>query len=258
MAATVRSLIDTTPVVEQLPVYSRRTPDPDTISVLSSAPSYRSEAPPYTPPSQPLTHTVSAPERLPAGIPNRRYAPGFTPRSHGSVGDVSNHNYNVASWSSVRTSGAARQYENVAKRRVERGNSVPSLPGTISSPAVPYPVSENAGNPDAFSDSGPDQHGAVSCGQTPPAVPEQPLSPLEDPALVGEAAAKAAKASRLYREKCKRGDEVLRAENRSWDFMLGQMADWEERERSWNKFRDEVSRGRRMKLAKRIGAVQRR
>ncbi|WEW59763.1 hypothetical protein PRK78_005243 [Emydomyces testavorans] len=38
-------------------------------------------------------------------------------------------------------------------------------------------------------------------------------------------------------------DEVLRAqESRNWDFMLAQMADWEERQRSWKKFKDEVDR----------------
>ncbi|PGH27054.1 hypothetical protein AJ80_01240 [Polytolypa hystricis UAMH7299] len=36
---------------------------------------------------------------------------------------------------------------------------------------------------------------------------------------------------------------ALRAqESKNWDFMLAQMAEWEERERSWKKFRDDVDR----------------
>jgi mannitol-1-phosphate 5-dehydrogenase len=38
-------------------------------------------------------------------------------------------------------------------------------------------------------------------------------------------------------------DAALRAqESKTWDFMLAQMADWEERERSWKKFRDDVDK----------------
>ena len=43
---------------------------------------------------------------------------------------------------------------------------------------------------------------------------------------------------------CMRGDEGLRHEGRTWDFMLAQMADWEERGRSWSKFRNEVAAGK--------------
>ncbi|OJD28738.1 uncharacterized protein BKCO1_11500016 [Diplodia corticola] len=72
----------------------------------------------------------------------------------------------------------------------------------------------------------------------------EPTLPLEDPALVGEHAAKKARQQRLYREACLRqdGDMRLVQENKSWDFMLSQMADWEERERSWGRFRSEVER----------------
>lgn len=38
-------------------------------------------------------------------------------------------------------------------------------------------------------------------------------------------------------------DEIMYAqESRTWDFMLAQMADWEERQRSWKKFKEEVDR----------------
>jgi len=45
----------------------------------------------------------------------------------------------------------------------------------------------------------------------------------------------------------------LKYESKSWDFMLAQMVDWDEREQSWNKFRKEVAGGRRKMLARRIG-----
>jgi hypothetical protein len=62
----------------------------------------------------------------------------------------------------------------------------------------------------------------------------------------------------LYRESCFLDPrEALRSENRSWDFMLVQMRDWEERQQSWNNFRKEVDTSRRGKLARRIGLGRR-
>lgn len=46
-------------------------------------------------------------------------------------------------------------------------------------------------------------------------------------------------------------DMMLRQEIRTWDFMIAQMTDWEERERSWKNFRTEV--GRTKLLGKRLG-----
>lgn len=70
--------------------------------------------------------------------------------------------------------------------------------------------------------------------------------------MVGEEAAERARRQRVYREMCQRGQEINRYEARSWDFMWGQMSDWEERERSWKKYRDRVTRpkalGRRLGL----------
>ena len=81
------------------------------------------------------------------------------------------------------------------------------------------------------------------------------FSPLEDPDLVGAEAAARARAARLYMRRC--GDEeALRQEMKSWDFMLGQMGDWRERERSWEQFRREVGRSR--VLGRRIGLGRRR
>lgn len=61
----------------------------------------------------------------------------------------------------------------------------------------------------------------------------------EDPYVVGGEAAERARKERLRKEKA---DEALRQEDKSWDFMLRQMADWEARERSWATFRREAEK----------------
>ena len=81
--------------------------------------------------------------------------------------------------------------------------------------------------------------------KSPPPEPETPVSPLEDPDLVGHVAASAARERRLYlartvAERRQHDARALRDEDRSWDFMLAQMADWKERERSWERFRRDV------------------
>jgi len=47
------------------------------------------------------------------------------------------------------------------------------------------------------------------------------IRPLEDPHLVGEAAAAQARRERLAREN---GDDILIRENRRWDFFLGELS----------------------------------
>ena len=49
------------------------------------------------------------------------------------------------------------------------------------------------------------------------------------------------------------GYGVLEKEDRRWDWLLAQMSDWEERDKSWKKFRQELEGGKRAKLAKRLG-----
>jgi hypothetical protein len=78
-----------------------------------------------------------------------------------------------------------------------------------------------------------------------------PVSPLEDPYLVGEEAARRARAQRVYREMCLKEEETSRYDSRSWDFMLGQMADWEERGQSWRNYRARV--GQTKLLSRRLG-----
>lgn len=68
----------------------------------------------------------------------------------------------------------------------------------------------------------------------------EPVSPLEDPDLVGVAAATAARERRLYMTKCRQEQESMKHENKSWDFQLNQMADWHERNKSWDGFKRNV------------------
>jgi len=107
--------------------------------------------------------------------------------------------------------------------------------------------------------------------------------PLEDPYLVGEAAAERARSERLARENT---EEVLILDDRRWDWFLcecinprhrpllkyiiififadiwvffyppdiAQTRDWQERERSWSQFRRGIETGPRGKMAHRIGA----
>lgn len=82
---------------------------------------------------------------------------------------------------------------------------------------------------------------------------ERNIRTNEDPYLVGEVAAEKNKLERLRREN---GWEVLEREDKRWDWLIAQMADWEERDKSWKKFRQEVEGGKRAKLAKRLGLGQ--
>lgn len=240
--------ISNTPLYpEPLPLYSRH--DPDAISIRSSAPSYVSEAPTYS--SAPRRPTINptptsllpplSPNEVTLGLPAPRFAPGFTNRAHGSVSDLNIHHLSVASWSSTRTSNNSRQYDAVARRRANQAAETTAILNSLS--AVPPPLNANA-SPTASStrlDAYPVQPGSSS----------EPLNPLEDPYLVGEEAATRARRARVYREMCLRGQETQKYESRSWEFMLGQMADWQERDRSWRNFKSRV--GQTKLLGRRLG-----
>ena len=233
-----RSTIET-PETEPLPPYTprRRDRDSETASITSEAPTYRSEAPAYTP----CGYLAETGEQR-QGLPSRRYAPGFQGRVHGSIGDIHNHNYNIASWSTIRPGPASRHYENVARRRAEMDGVLAEFLSGLPPLGFPHPTSTpspdyNGGILDAVADAAPSTYNA-----------------LEDPALVGEAAANKAKKARLYRENCMRDrKEALGTESKGWDFMVAQMRDWEERKQSWKNFRNDMAGGRRLKLARRVG-----
>lgn len=237
---------------EPLPLYTRN--DPDAVSIRSAAPSYVSETPTYTsrrpsssqPPAPSLLPPVS-PNQQTRGLPAARYAPGFQSRAPGSVSDLNVNNYNIGSWSSTLTSQNRRQYQAVAKRRANSAANSPANTNAIlnSLSAVPPPLSSSRnGSPNSSSTD-------VNAYPVQVGNSAEPVSPLEDPYLVGEEAASRARAQRVYREMCLRGEETTRYETRSWDFMMGQMADWEERDQSWRNFRARV--GQTKLLGRRLG-----
>ncbi|KAI9878198.1 MAG: hypothetical protein M1830_001590 [Pleopsidium flavum] len=238
------TVVPTPAIHEPLPLYSR---DPETISIRSSAPSYTSEAPSYHSSRPPnlrsitfAADTTRPPSRFPAnpGLPSSRYAPGFSRgRSTGSVSNVENHKFNISEWSSVTSGHQARHYQNVAHRRAtiasaeDERNALAMAMQTPKSQAdiiKEANVSENRRDSDSGEEKEEDDTSRI---------------PLEDPHLVGHEAAAKAKAQRLYMRRCI-DEEALRQEQKTWDFMLTQMADWKEREKSWEKFRKEVGRSR--------------
>ncbi|KAI9839387.1 MAG: hypothetical protein M1837_002111 [Sclerophora amabilis] len=231
------------------PVYTaRHQPDPDSTSIRSAAPSYISAAPSYhsAAPAQPTTTTtattttlaspptsttaITATATSPTRLPNPTYAPGFAPahlrRGSTNLGELSAHSYSIPSWSSVGSSHQSRHYHRVANRRATLASAETeraALAAAITTPRA----------------------------QPPPNSSEDILE--EDPYLVGSEAAARAKRERL--QGMRRGEEALRQEDKAWDFMLKQMADWEERERSWKKFRRELERPGL--LRRRLGLVGR-
>ncbi|OBT81900.1 hypothetical protein VE02_09287 [Pseudogymnoascus sp. 03VT05] len=75
------------------------------------------------------------------------------------------------------------------------------------------------------------------------------VRPEEDGELVGEEAAGEARRERLRRE----GVEVLEREDRRWEWLLAQMNDWDERERSWKMFKEKKQRTKTERVARRLG-----
>ncbi|KAK8173080.1 hypothetical protein BKA80DRAFT_307484 [Phyllosticta citrichinensis] len=319
---------------EPLPLYQR---DPETSSIISSAPSYRSDAPTYhsrcstlvdstaSPPQYIISTSlldISAPPRLrptasspttntssrannnvpPAstepppdptvprsqGLPApRSFAPGFESRSAHFIepNPTASPAGSINHWSSIHSSHARQQYQNVARRRASRAVSMQSAQRTValfehhggnnnnnnsdavrtpSPPALamsssaaavvvdvtaatfilpPVPTTTTAASsiPAAASTSPPLAPSNSTTTTTSPPSSAAPF-PLEDPSLVGEAAARRTRQQRLYREACRRHEhaERMQAEGRAWDFLFAQMTDWEDRERSWGHFRREV------------------
>ncbi|CEJ82848.1 hypothetical protein VHEMI02894 [[Torrubiella] hemipterigena] len=185
--------------------------DAETSSIHSATPTYVSEvpsyhsgrysddAPPYTPQRVDNMATRMSSNRLGA----RTSAIGLPPiPSVKPEISLNMLNFGTPSWK-VASNPTVRQYRNVAERRVIE-NRLRRSEQDVKVPATAV-VKEPA-----------------------------PLRPLEDPYLVGEAAAAAEKRERLAREA---RDDILLIEDRHWDWFLATMNDWDERERSWAKFR---------------------
>ncbi|KAK7187896.1 hypothetical protein DPSP01_003210 [Paraphaeosphaeria sporulosa] len=222
------------PDPEPLPLYSRT--DPDTASIRSAAPSYVSDTPTYRSYRTPMSLLPPlSPGQETIGLPAPRvYAPGFAPELRNRAGG-SNSDFNITRTVNAKVcSAVARRRTDQARREVEGMlNSLSAVPPPSPSPSMDPSTPRSSSSP-----SSPDSA----------AYPVQiaPLSPLEDPDLVGAEAAGRARRSRVYREMCAREDETRGHESRSWDFMVGQMSDWDERRNSWNSFKSNIpSRGKR-------------
>ncbi|KAI9797908.1 MAG: hypothetical protein M1825_005677 [Sarcosagium campestre] len=206
---------------DPLPLYTARARDLETSSVRSAAPSYTSAAPSYhssapSVPSLPVNRnsTINQPQDRPRP---QDFAPGFRPPPTslrtvpGRLPDTSA--YAIRSWSSIASSPQERLYHSVAKRRATMANVESERLAMVSASSM-----------------------LLARAQPPAECAEDIIE--EDPFLVGSEAAEQARKERLKRKRA-RGEEVLRQEDKAWDFMLGQMADWDERERSWARFKRE-------------------
>lgn len=230
---------------EPLPSYSRH--EPDATSVRSAAPSYESDRPPYDPQQSPtslLPPVDETHEQRPTGLPSPLFAPGFENRANSAFYE---QNLDLSSLSNMQTSNNARQFQNIARRRAKQDwQTMEEMLNSLSS--VPMPRANALRTSSASS---------ASSAQPPitspyPFLPNSP-SPanlLEDPHLVGVDAAMQARTEREQREMVTKREQTRQLEDRSWDFMASQMADWEERDRSWNSFRTRVG-GSRAKGARR-------
>ncbi|KAH6674902.1 hypothetical protein B0J14DRAFT_653078 [Halenospora varia] len=207
-----------------------RAQDFETASIRSAAPSYISEAPSYS--SRVPTSSSSASSPTPrTGLPSPYDSPINHPRANSTP---SLEAFRRPTWSRTQNNPAARHYHSIAHRRAA------SL--TMQEQASVLVAALN---------------GEDGIAQMKKKMEEEErernIRTNEDPYLVGEAAAERNKLERLRREN---GWEVLEREDKRWDWLIAQMADWEERDKSWKKFRQEVEGGKRAKLAKRLGLGQ--
>ncbi|KAF4624036.1 hypothetical protein G7Y89_g14139 [Cudoniella acicularis] len=200
-----------------------RAQDLETASIRSAAPSYISEAPSYT------SRVVGSPSPHRTGLPS----PYASSTQHARANSApSLEAFRRPTWSRTQVSNpTARHYHSVAHRRASAR--------TIHEQSSLLVAALN---------------GEDGIAQIKKKMDEEERARMmrtnEDPYLVGEEAAERNKQERLRREN---GNEVLEIEDKRWDWLIAQMADWEERDQSWKKFRQEVEEGKRSKLAKRLG-----
>lgn len=202
---------------EAPPLYTARPSDPEVASIRSEAPSYRSQAPSYHSETTGLPTTTTYRSSTQISTHSTRQASSNhnsrdTWRSARSqLSDVDVRAYSIPTWSNVR-SHQERTLLSVAHRRAVAAAAATAI-------------------------SSPPARGSLRVRLPPTNCEEVILE--EDPYLVGTEAANQARKERLTSN----GDEdTLLQEDKAWNFMLGQMSDWEARERSWQKFRKESSR----------------
>ncbi|KAK5656200.1 hypothetical protein OQA88_4961 [Cercophora sp. LCS_1] len=181
--------------------------DFETASIRSAAPSYTSDAPsyhstvpnpepvpPYSPPERPNTGSTSGLAPLISSDPNSAPRQGLPPvptgplPQHTSIPSLSQ--FRIPSWSTI---SANPTYHRVALRRVAAASHESHVNGIRR----------------------------VMLDRIEEEEQRNRMRPLEDPYLVGEAAAAQARRQRLAREN---GDEILIREDRRWDFFLGELS----------------------------------
>ncbi|TAQ83135.1 hypothetical protein B7494_g8541 [Chlorociboria aeruginascens] len=225
----------------QPPYYvSRVVPrDNDAASMISEAPSYASNAttlPSYTTSISTNPH----PPRYTSSPPSPTYGPSSSKSSLSSLSSPrsptlpSLSQYNAPFPSIPRVHGSnpnSRLYHSVASRR-----------------ASALTIQEQAGLLNAA------MNGEEGIERMKKKLQEEEKERLqrtiEDPHLVGQEVADRNREERLRREN---GWAVLEEEDKRWDWLLAQMSDWEERDKSWKKFRKELEGGKRARLARRLG-----
>ncbi|KAI2605223.1 uncharacterized protein GGS25DRAFT_421466 [Hypoxylon fragiforme] len=252
----------TIPPNESVPAYTPRDqhappssmPPPPRYASSSSYSMLNPSAPSPSPTPIPMTSTFAPGAGLPRIPSPRRRGGGGGGISSSSIAAVPQLNhFSIPSWSSMNSNPTARLYQRVAHRRVSAAvnggrHSHNSSWGSSSSSSS----SSGAGSgvATAMIDRMNAVAAAAAAADDDDADPDMVRRPLEDPYLVGEEAAAKARRERLARQK-KPGEDVLYREEQRWDWLLGQMKDWDERDRSWTSFGSPVeSRGR---LARRFG-----
>ncbi|KAG6005455.1 hypothetical protein E4U21_007924 [Claviceps maximensis] len=219
--------------------------DFETASIRSTAPSYSSDAPsyhtlpynhnevipPYSPPAS-RTATLVTNASAPLFAPGRQRATTSRQRSVGlpplppapAQSSISTQTFHLPTWS-ASNAPAARHYRNVAERRITSGRYAGSSELLTRQNSNERIIEDQPDN-------------------------QSEARPLEDPYLVGEVAAAQARRDRLLRET---EDDILVREDKQWDWLLVQMRSWEEREKSWSRFRRELENTQRKKFFRRIG-----
>jgi len=194
-----------------------RTEDLETSSIRSAAPSYTSDTPTYVS-IDPPPRQIGLPPIPPLPIPRINPNPSLDA-------------FRMSNWSKTQTSNpAAKHYHRIAQRRAS------TLTIKQQSSLLIAALNGDGGIAQIKRKMDEEQRA-------------KHIRTSEDPQLVGEEAAEQNRQERLRRES---GWDVLEREDKRWDWLLAQMSDWEERDKSWKKFRKEVETGNRKKLSSRF------
>ncbi|PKS09559.1 hypothetical protein jhhlp_004176 [Lomentospora prolificans] len=241
--------------------------DFETASIRSAAPSYVSEAPSYhstipineTCPPYAVAVAADSPHNLAspghssnrttsASTPNAQPRRGLPPVPSTPLPMPGLSAFAIPTWSTFSANPTTRHYHSVAQRRVAAASSRigSSAHRQLLLDRVAEEVSHETVRPSSSSMNRSLSGSGFSASES--FQRSSDGRPLEDPTLVGEEAARRARAERLARER----EAALVGESRRWDLYLSQMNNWQERERSWSRFRREMDSNERKGFMRRI------